>query len=85
MAKPGTDWTSNDLIAYKITIESQNEGTFFGRPNLLTSAINPQLLTTLSATDMTDESCFHVVNCMNLAIHPVPGKELAVNDFAIEL
>lgn len=84
-AKSGSDWTSNDLIAYNITIEAQNTATFFGRPDLPAPAINPQLLTTLSATDMTDESCFHVVKCMDLAMDPVPGEESAVDDFAMEL
>ena len=84
-AKSGSDWTSNDLKAYNITIDAQDAATFFGQPDLPAPAVNPQLLTTLSAADMIDDSCFRVVKYMDLAMGPVPGEESAVDDFAMEL
>ena len=84
-AKPCSDWTPNDLKAYNITIDAQNAATFFGQSRLPAPAANPQLLTTLSATDMIDDSCFRVVKYMDLSMDPVPGEESAVSDFAMEL
>jgi hypothetical protein len=84
-AKCGSDWTSNDLTAYNITILPQNASTFFGQPDLPVPAVNPQLLNGFSAADMTDESCFHVAKYIDFVMDPVQREESAVDDFVMEL
>ena len=32
LAKSGSDWTSNDLVAYHIAIQEQDRDQFFGGP-----------------------------------------------------
>jgi hypothetical protein len=32
LAKSGSDWTSNELVAYNINIQEQDQSLFFGGP-----------------------------------------------------
>jgi hypothetical protein len=84
-AKSGSDWTSNDLVAYNITIIAQNSATFFGQPVLPQPTLNPELLTNLNAEEMVDDESYKLVRYMDLAMNPIPGEESAVDDFAMRL
>jgi len=86
-ARSCREWTTNDLVAYNITIESQDVPTFFGQPELPQLAVHPELLTTQFVTHaiMMDKECFRVLRYMDLAMDIVPEEESAVVDFTKQL
>ena len=45
LAKSGSDWTSNELLAYNITIERQDALRFFGHDLGTIDHLDPDLLT----------------------------------------
>ena len=40
-AKSGSDWTTNELVGFNITVVDDNVATFFGNPNLPASTVDP--------------------------------------------
>ena len=82
-AKSGSDWTTNELMAYNIVVEYQNAAIFFGTPNLPPPAtVNPSVLTTANPDDAADDGVYELLRTMDLAMSPAPAEESAVDDFA---
>ncbi|PBK85186.1 hypothetical protein ARMGADRAFT_565846 [Armillaria gallica] len=86
-AKSGSDWTSNDLIAYNIAIRRQSSDTFFGyKPNTIPDAIDPAFLTaTIPPQDNLSDGTYRLLQYLDLATHTNSGQESAIDDFAKEL
>ncbi len=86
-AKSGSDWTSNDLIAYNITIRRQSSDSFFGyTPNIIPDAIDPAFLTaTVPPDDNLSDGTYRLLQYLDLATHANSGQESAIDDFAKEL
>ena len=85
-AKSGSDWTSNELEAYNITVEYQNAATFFGTHNLPQPAtVNPAVFTATGPDDASDDGVYEFLRTMDLAMSPAPAEESAVDDFAVLL
>jgi hypothetical protein len=83
-AKSGSDWTTNELLAYNIHIHRQEALEFFGRelgpidhfdPNLLSSA-DPTI-----AVDFTKDT-YRFLVYLDLASRANAGQESAIDDLA---
>jgi hypothetical protein len=83
-AKPGREWTSNELQAYNITIQVQDAQTFFGQPPTQPS-VHPDLTSYESAVDMQDKDSRYAIRYMDIAMNPRPGEESAVADFTMHI
>ena len=83
-AKSGTDWTTNELEAYNITVVYQDAAAFFEMQNLPQPAINQNVLTSLAADDTPDDAAYELLRTMDLAMAPA-AEESAVDDFAVLL
>ena len=82
--KNGCDWGPNDLLAYNIHIQlNQDASKFFDVNSLPRPAVSNEILTTLNADDMTDEANYKFVRYMDLAMDPAPADESAVVDFTV--
>ena len=84
-AKSGSDWTSNELNAYNITVIYQDAATFFETPTLPQPTISPDVLTCPGPNDAADDSAYELLRTMDLAMTPAPAEESAVDDFAVLL
>ena len=85
-AKPGNDWTENDLRAYNIQIQCDDVATFFGDPNLPLPDVDEEILTTLEAKDMSSAPNARLIRLLDRAMVPAPdGEESTVRDFAVQL
>ena len=86
-AKPGSDWTANELDAYHITVVSQNKQQFFGVPDLPAPA-RPSLvgfLTTEDRQNAADDDTRRLLHYLDLALDPKVGQESAVDNLAAKL
>ncbi|KAF8905180.1 hypothetical protein CPB84DRAFT_1676753 [Gymnopilus junonius] len=84
-AKSGSDWTSNELAAYNITVVYQDAATFFEMPNLPQPSINSNVLTTLDYRNAPDDDTYRLLRNLDLATIQVPSEESAVDDFVVVL
>jgi hypothetical protein len=84
-AKSGSDWTTNELRAYNITVVYQDAATFFERPDLPRPNINSDVLTAPDPNDAADDNAYELLRHMDLAMSPAPAEESAVDDFAVLL
>ncbi|KAG1724297.1 uncharacterized protein EDB91DRAFT_143068 [Suillus paluster] len=84
-AKSGNDWTSNELLAYNITVDYQDAATFFEIENLPQPTANPDILTASGPNDAVDDSVYELLRTMDLAMSPAPAEESAVDDYAVLL
>jgi hypothetical protein len=71
-AKSGSDWTSNDLIAYNISIESQDSATFFEVPALPDPHVPQEMLQRLNPEEAEDINTCLTLAAMDLAMNPAP-------------
>lgn len=87
-AKSGSDWTTNDLLAYNIRVSSQSSYRFYGQPVLTfanLSSLDPHLLSgTLSTQGISDET-YRLLQYIDLASRANSGQESVINDFAKEI
>jgi len=86
-AKPSGDWTTKELDAYHITVESKNKVQFFGEPNLPTPT-RPSLvgfMTTADRQHATDSETRKLLHFLDLALDPKGGQEAAVENFVAKL
>ncbi|KAK0470706.1 hypothetical protein IW261DRAFT_1572894 [Armillaria novae-zelandiae] len=83
-AKSGSDWSSNDLISYNITIRRLSSDSFFGyRPNTIPDAIDPAFLTaTVPPDEHLSDGTYRLLQYLDLANS---GQESTIDDFAKEL
>jgi hypothetical protein len=80
-AKSGSDWTSNELLAFNIKVVDTNATTFFGNPELPQPFISPTILNNLHMPDgdlLDDERDFF----LHLSSVENGFEESAVDDFA---
>jgi hypothetical protein len=86
-AKPGSDWTQNELAAYHITIVNQNKHEFFGSTDLPAPVV-PSLagfMTTEDREHAVDGATRKLLHYLDLALDPQVGQEAAVDNFAAKL
>ncbi|THU97505.1 hypothetical protein K435DRAFT_583757, partial [Dendrothele bispora CBS 962.96] len=87
-AKSGNDWTSNDLLAYNISVRRQSSQDFFGlEPNSSLDNLDQQLL---SATldfdcDQLSDHSYRLLQYLYLAGTANANQESAVNDLGKEI
>lgn len=82
-AKGGNEWTNDDLLAYNITVEVQDFGTFFGQP---VPILEPsELLTTLNADETTSAANYQALRFMALAMDRIPNQLSMVAEFTAKL
>lgn len=89
-AKPASDWTRNDLVAYNISLVPCDAAKFFGQdpppsPSLPVLNNHPQLLTHPTTDDITDKDAYRVLEYMDLTMTLAPNEVSAVDDFVTHL
>ena len=90
-AKSSSAWTTNDLLAYNITVSSQSPETFYSEPlpdiaNLATFYdIDPNLLSGTLGTQGLSNETYCLLEYLDLASRPNSDQESAVHDFAREI
>jgi hypothetical protein len=87
-AKSGSDWTTNELLAYDIRVSSQSPDKFYGTPLPTVaglSTLDPHLVSgTLSTQGLSDET-YRLLQYLDLASRANVGQESAIDDFAREI
>jgi hypothetical protein len=87
-AKSGSDWTTNDLLAYNIRVCSQSPAKFYNQPlpTLASlSSLDPNLLSsTLHMQGLSDET-YRLLQYLDLALRVSSGQKSAVEDFTREI
>jgi hypothetical protein len=87
-AKSGSDWTTNELLAYNIRVSSQTPHSFYGIPLPPVASLNdldPDLVSgTLSTQGLKDET-YRLLQYLDLASTANAGQESAIDDFAREI
>jgi hypothetical protein len=86
-AKSGSDWITNDLLAYNIRVSSQSPEQFYGQPfptveNL--SSIDPNLLSGTLGTQGLSVETYRLLQYLDLASRANPGQQSAFDEFARE-
>ncbi|KAJ7746577.1 hypothetical protein B0H16DRAFT_940479 [Mycena metata] len=85
-AKSGSDWTENELHAYRMRVVYQDAPTFFQIPALPPPTVrHPAVLTLPDPAAAVDEDVYEFLRAMDLAMLPVGEEESAVDDFAVIL
>ena len=83
-AKSGSDWTTNELSAYNISIVEQDQHAFFGGP--LPAYAGPAgFVQHEGRVQGLDATSLALVKRLDLAAKIIEGEESAVDDFAAEL
>ena len=87
-AKSGSEWTTNDLLAYNIIVSSQSPEIFYGQPLPPTeslSRLDPYLISgTLGTRGLSDETR-RILQYLGLASRVDLGQESAVHGFTREI
>ena len=83
-AKSGSDWTSNELLAYNITVQRQDVVTFFGHELGSIDHLDSNLF---SSTDPTtavgfSQETYRFLAYLDLASRANAGQESAIDDLA---
>jgi hypothetical protein len=86
-SKSGSDWTTNDLLAY-IRVSLQSPDGFYGQPlstAVSLSSLDSHLLSgTLGTQGLSDET-YRLLQYLDLASRANPGQDSAIDDFAREI
>ena len=85
--KSGSEWTTNELVAYNIVVVNQNKEEFFGTIDLPDPAepIVAGFMTTETWQDAADKTTKKLLQYLDLAMDPQAGHETAVDNFAFEV
>ena len=84
LARSGGDWTSNELVAYRIAIQEQDQAQFFGGP-LPEYAGPPGFIEHEDRVQGLDGPSLALIKRLDLATKTFEGQESSVDDFAAEL
>jgi len=87
-AKSGSDWTTNDLLAYNISVSSQSPNNFYGQPLPTVeslSSLDPNLLSGTLDTQGLSDGTYRLLQYLDLASRANSGQESAIDDFAREI
>jgi hypothetical protein len=86
-AKPGSDWTQNELRAFNIEIETVDVARFFRKPDLPRPSVRQGILSNehypIDGLPDKDDQIFF--DLMDQAMSNVPGQESAVVKFTAHL
>lgn len=85
LAKSGSEWRSNELEAYNISIAFQGAQAFFNETPLPPPSVHLEILTAPTADDAVDEASYNLLTQLDLAMMPTEPEESAVDDFAVAL
>jgi hypothetical protein len=83
-AKSGSDWSTNELLAYNITVQRQNHTNFFGRELGPIDHLDPNLLSTadpIKSAHFSKET-YRFLTYLDLASRANAGQEAAIDDLA---
>lgn len=81
--KSGNDWTTNELLAYNITVVAQSPQEFFRRnPEPPLVGIDPSLINSAVDADDVSDSTFQYLTHLDLATNT--GQESLIDDFSRE-
>ena len=86
--KSGSDWTSNELAAYNITVHHQSAPDFFGyQPNTIPDYLNPEFMhSPVSPNDnIADVTTLWILQYIDLAICTNATQESVIDDVVREL
>lgn len=83
-AKSGSDWLSNELLAYNITVQIQDATEFFGHELGPIDHLDPNLFSSVDPTIATNFSkeTYRFLCYLDLASRPNAGQECAIDDLA---
>jgi hypothetical protein len=84
-AKSASDWTSNELDAYRVIVEEQDPAVFFGAGELLEPNCPRDFLTCRVRSANTDEATDDLLWRMEEAMRGTDPGEGAVDEFASRL
>jgi len=88
IAKSGSDWTTNELLAYNIRVSSQTPHSFYGIPLPPVASLNdldPDLVSGTLSTQVLKDETYRLLQYLDLASTANAGQESAINDFAREI
>ena len=81
--KLASNWTTNELLAYNITVDAWPPRDFFNRnPEPSLAALDPSLLSSAVDAENVPDPTFRYLTHLDLATHS--GHESSINDFARE-
>ncbi|KAF8527400.1 hypothetical protein BU17DRAFT_39503 [Hysterangium stoloniferum] len=84
LAKSGSNWSTNELIAYKISIVERDQNTFFNGP--LPAYTGPTgFVQYEDRVQGLDAPSLALIKRLDLAMKAMDGEESAVDDFTIQL
>jgi hypothetical protein len=84
LAKSGSDWSSNDLAAYNINVQEQDQALFFD--GCLPEYSGPEgFVQYEDRVQGLDAPSLALIKRLDLAMKVMEGEETAVDDFAAEL
>jgi hypothetical protein len=85
-AKSGSDWTTNELLAYNITVDPLSSRDFFGfQPSSTLNQLDPKFVSgTLQSEGLSDHT-YRLFQYLDLATNANAGQESAIDDFAKEI
>ncbi|KAI0250796.1 hypothetical protein BJV78DRAFT_1217017 [Lactifluus subvellereus] len=83
-ARPGSDWSENELLAYNITVRRQSAIDFFGREPGPIDHLDPNLLSSADPSIVADFSkeTYRFLAYLDLASRANAGQESAIDDLA---
>jgi hypothetical protein len=83
-AKSGSDWSTNELLAYNISVQRQNPTDFFGRELGPIDHLDPNLLSTADPTICAhfSKETYRFLAYLDLASRANAGQEAAIHDLA---
>src|SRR5258708_17122955 len=84
-AKPGSDWTANELLAYNIQVHSQSAENFFNHPLPTLDGIDPLLVSGTHNTEGLTDRTHRLLEYISLASELRVVQESAVDDLTREL
>lgn len=87
-SKSGSDWTTNELAAYNISIQSQDRAGFFGTNTLPEPRVEPDILTNEELTNGEHEvslASYRLQRHLKSVMLEKPFEESAVDDFGVFL
>jgi hypothetical protein len=83
-AKPGSDWSTNELLAYNITVQRQDVISFFGHELGSIDHLDTNLFSSADPTIAVDfsQETYRFLAYLDLASRANAGQESAIDDLA---
>jgi hypothetical protein len=86
-AKSGSDWTTNDLLAYNIRVSPLSPDKFYGAPlpSVASLSLDPSLVSGTLVTQGLSDETYRILEYLDMASRANVGQESAIDDFAREI